>query len=215
MCSARDRFGARCVRRRCARSRRQSVCFGCAAQSVELRGDGTPLADMVALRPATKTSPLNAIRAREGLPCLALGQDRFDEGLLLIGRVSDVLEWMARFEAFLLSGATGSNQDHLTVPSHRPVPPATLRSQVTWRVQLAQPSRGRGRPHRDQVQVGSDYRGVIPFLANHHSGHLHDEWSRRALALCRFLEPRRVCRSRRKEACAAPIRYAIRNHGQA
>jgi len=32
---------------------------------------------------------LNANRAREGFPFLALGRDRFDEGLLLIGRVSD------------------------------------------------------------------------------------------------------------------------------
>src|SRR5579864_8423839 len=53
-------------------------------------------------------------------------------------------------------------------------------------------------------RLGSDYRGVIPFLANHHSGHLHDEWSRWALALCRSLEPHRACQSRQSLGGAAP-----------
>src|SRR4029077_5688386 len=55
---------------------------------------------------------------------------------------------------------------------------------------------GRTPPHRDRIQVRGDYRGVILFLANHRSGHLHDKWSRWALALRRFLEPRNACRSR-------------------
>ena len=141
---------------------------------------------------------LRANRAREGFPCPALGRDRFAEGLLLIGRVSGVRSgWLVR--SVLLSGATGPNQDHLTVPNHRPVPPATSRPQVIRRARFMQPSRDYRGPHRDRIQVGSDYRGVIPFLANHHSGHLHDEWSRRALAPCRFLEPRRACRSRHRK----------------
>ena len=72
-------------------------------------------------------------------------------------------------------------------------------------------SRDRSWPHRDPIQVGSDYRGVIPFLATHRSGHLHDEWSRWALALCRSLEPRRACRSRPGKPNAAPNRGAIQN----
>jgi len=96
-----------------------------------------------------------------------------------------------------LSGATGTNQDHLTVPNHRPVPPATLRPQVIRRVPDSRNPRGATSSwRRDQIQVWSDYRGVIPFLANHHSGHLHDKWSRWALALRRFLDPRKGCRSR-------------------
>jgi hypothetical protein len=47
--------------------------------------------------------------------------------------------------------------DFLTIPNHRPVPPATLRPQVTRHVQFVQPSRDYSPPHRDQVQVGSDY----------------------------------------------------------
>jgi len=50
--------------------------------------------------------------------------------LLLIGRVPDVQSgWLVR--SVLLSGATGPNQDHLTVPNHRPVPPTTSRLRAT------------------------------------------------------------------------------------
>jgi hypothetical protein len=81
----------------------------------------------------SRLSRIDAMRARQSFPYLALGQDRFDEGLLLIGRVPDVQSgWLVR--SVLLSGATGPNQDHLTVPNHRPVPPATLRLQVIRRV---------------------------------------------------------------------------------
>jgi len=78
-----------------------------------------------------------------------------------------------------------------------------------------QPLRGRTPPCRDRIQVGSDYRGVIPFLANHRSGHLHDEWSRRALALCRSLEPRRACQSQQQKRSANRFGCAIRNDGRA
>jgi len=64
---------------------------------------------------------------------------------------------VGQVQSVLLSGATGTSQDHLTVPNYRPVPPATSRPQVTGHVPIPAILTRPPPLHRGPVQVGSDY----------------------------------------------------------
>jgi hypothetical protein len=79
------------------------------------------------------SASLKASRAREGFPLSRPWPRSLRRRIAPNRACLSRSEWLARFEAFLLSGATGTSQDHLTIPNHRPVPRTIFRLSMTWR----------------------------------------------------------------------------------